>query len=107
MKVLHVSTWKTRCGIAAYAEKLVEHLTARGIQNQAYGISPHDVQAMLDDDVKSLVQDILRQAEGHDLVHVQHEFSFFGSGYPRSLANFGRLLSGLKRSGKAVVTTFH
>jgi glycosyltransferase involved in cell wall biosynthesis len=107
MKVLHVATWKTRCGIASCTESLVEKLDFLGVENQVYGISPYDIQSMLDEDVTALTRDIRRQAETCDLVHVQHEFGFFGSNYLRSLRNFGRLLAALRRSGRPVVVTFH
>lgn len=107
MKVLHISTWKIPCGIAACTESLVDQLTPLGVESQAYGISPHEIKSMLDEDFKSLVGDIAGRAESFDLIHVQHEFGFFGARSPQSIRNFGRMLKALSKTRRPVLVTFH
>jgi glycosyltransferase involved in cell wall biosynthesis len=108
MKVLHVSTWKIRCGIAACTQSLVEQLDVRGVESQVFPIVPHDIRTMVDGDLTNLFGDIAREARNHDLVHIQHEFAFFSSPHARSsFRNFGRLLGMLKNTGRPVIATFH
>ncbi len=39
MKVLHVTTWKVRCGIAGYAESLVKSLDELGVESRPFSRS--------------------------------------------------------------------
>jgi glycosyltransferase involved in cell wall biosynthesis len=107
MKVLHVSTWKIRCGIAACTESLVENLAPLGVESHTYPISPYDVHVMVREDLQALFRDARRAAQSCDLVHVQHEFGFFGTNHPDSISNFGRLLRSLRRANRPVLATFH
>ena len=108
MRVLHVSTWKTRCGIANYAETLADQLSRHGIVSEAFPISPHDMRTMVASDVALLVRSIGERAQAFDLVHLQHEFSFYSSPTTSSsIRNFGRILAMLKRVGRPAAVTFH
>jgi len=71
------TSWQTRCGIAAYTASLVESLRALGVE----------VDVVL---VPYTERDPGREAEtvarlnAADLVHVQHEYTFFGGIAPTS-----------------------
>ena len=108
MKILHVSTWKARCGIAGYAENLVDSLDQLGVESQPFPLVPHDIHTMIPEDWEATCERICHEARSCDLVHIQHEFSFFSSPGPRSsIHNFGLLLNKLKRARCPTVATFH
>ena len=104
-----VSTWNTRCGIAAYAQSLLGGI----------GASRLHVFANREADVPELDQEFVRRcwmqdrrdtlddlfdavcAAGVDVVLVQFNFGFFG------LAPLGRLLERLWARGVAVFVTLH
>ena len=109
MRILHVSTWGTPCGIATYCGNLVRGLDDRGIRNDVYPIAPHIWRSLVAGDVADLLADIAAQARGYDLVHVQHEHGLFGHSvsYKAAARNYGSLLRGIRAAGPPVVTTFH
>src|SRR5580692_10372608 len=109
MKVLHLSTWKARCGIGDFTETVVEHLSAAGIENQVFPLDVAALRYMTSGEVCEEMDRFARMAADFDLVHVQHEFSLFtGSGSVfDTLLHFGHLLEALHKTGKPVVVTFH
>ena len=93
MRILHVTTWKIRCGIAACTESLVEQLDQRGIESTVFPITPSTVHTMVRNDMTAMIEKIAQQARECDLVHIQHEFGFFASpSIVNSIRNFGHLL---------------
>ncbi|MBI3866514.1 MAG: glycosyltransferase [Planctomycetia bacterium] len=109
MNVLHVSTWKRRCGIAGFTESVVDHLARAGVEND---VCPLDLPALRTLTSAEFLDDMDRMAgmaRGYDLIHVQHEFSFFtgsGQGF-ETIGHFARLLDSLRAAGRPVVVTFH
>jgi glycosyltransferase involved in cell wall biosynthesis len=108
-KVLHISTWRTACGIATYCENFVKSLDAIGIQNEVYAIQPSEWVDWLPIDIERWRQSVLEAAKGCNLVHIQHEHGLFGYALGQSFAckRFGALVSGLTEMGIPFVTTFH
>jgi glycosyltransferase involved in cell wall biosynthesis len=109
MKVLHLSTWKARCGIGDFTQSVVEHLSALGIENDVF---PLDVAALRYTTSSEFCGEMDRfagMAAGFDLVHVQHEFSLFtgSGGVFDTLLHFAHLLEALHKVRKPVVVTFH
>ncbi len=109
MRVLHFSTWDRPCGIATYCGNLVRALDDLGVENDVYPLQPELWKSYVASDVAELQEDIVRQARGYDLVHVQHEHGLFGHGlgYKNSSRHFGGILRKLQAAGIPVVTTFH
>ncbi len=109
MKVLHVSTWKQRCGIADFAESMVTHLAPLGVENEVAPIDLARTQYMTSDEFLLELDRIVAKAARCDLVHVQHEFSLFtgSGGLGDSIGYFAHLLSGLRTIRRSVVVTFH
>jgi len=109
MKVLHVSTWKRRCGIADFCESMVAHLARLGIRNEVAPIDRARTQYMTSAEYQVEIDRLIARAADCDVVHVQHEFSLFaGSGGLReSIGYFAHFLNGLKMRGRPVVVTFH
>jgi len=71
------TSWETRCGIASYTAALIEEL--RGLQ---VDVDVVDV-PYTDRDV-SRMEARLARLNAADLVHVQHEYTFWGGVAPRS-----------------------
>ena len=107
--VLHLSTWDVPCGIAGYCANLVAALGRRGIGHDIFPLPSGSWKWFLPSDIRELEDKILDRAKRVDLVHIQHEHSFFGpANRVRSSArNYGRILSRIVRAGVPVVTTFH
>jgi glycosyltransferase involved in cell wall biosynthesis len=109
MRVLHLSTWKQRCGVADHTENIVGNLTGQGVECEVF---PLDVAAFRYAPTADFVGELdrfVRTAANVDLIHVQHEYSLFAGsgGLVDSLRHFGHLLSGLRRISRPVVVTFH
>jgi FkbM family methyltransferase len=110
MNVLHVSTWNEPCGIAGYAADLVDALDQLGVHNAIHRLHQQDRPSPLPDEVRDDLDAICVRAREYDVVHVQHEFSFFNDStfeMASSIEHFGHLLAGLQRAGTPVVVTFH
>lgn len=110
MRILHYSTWKEQCGIAAYTADLVHALAAQGVEGDVHPVDKLARRYMTPGQVRTELAGFAERAAGYDLVHVQHEFSFFNDAsndLGRSMGHFLFLLRQLARQGKPVVTTFH
>ena len=109
MKVLHLTTWRTPCGVADYAEHMVGHLEKLDIRGHVHALSIPDMKLMAPEEIQDVFREFLQLTPGFDLVHIQHEFSFFAGpdGINRSIANFSRLLRLLSTTRVPIVVTFH
>lgn len=107
MKILHLTTWKEKCGIAGYAESLIKSLDSKGIENEVFPIDKIKLQYMTLQEIKDKFKDFCEVANNYNLVHIQHEHSFFhGShSFSKSIEIFSDILSRLKE--RNVVVTFH
>ncbi len=109
MKVLHVSTWKQRCGIADFCDSMVTHLARLGIKNEVAPIDRARTQHMTPHEFLAEIDRLVARAADCDVVHVQHEFSFFAGsgGLGESIGYFAHFLNGLKSLKRPAVVTFH
>ncbi len=109
MRVLHLSTWKARCGIGDFTQSVVEHLSATGIDNQVFPLDVAALRYMTSCEVFAEMDRFARMAADFDLVHVQHEFSLFtgSGGVFETILHFGHLLEALHQTRKPVIVTFH
>jgi glycosyltransferase involved in cell wall biosynthesis len=71
------TSWQTRCGIASYTGSLVEELRALGVEVDVVPV-PYT------DRSPATVEETLARLNRADLVHIQHEYTFFGGVAPRS-----------------------
>lgn len=76
MKVGLITTWDDLCGIASYSRLLVPQLE----RHVTIGVIPIDAGVRSEPGAYARVA---REANGYDLVHLQHEGSFFGPGFCR------------------------
>src|SRR5579872_6009649 len=109
MKVLHLSTWKERCGIGDFTQTVVEHLSAAGIENEVFPLRVSALRYMTSGEFCEEMERFAETAADFDLVHVQHEFSLFtgSGGVFDTLLHFAHLLEALQKAHKPVVVTFH
>ena len=108
-RVLHVSTWKTACGIATYCENFVNSLANLGFENEVFALHPSEWRDMLPLDIQRWEEEILSKAATVDLVHFQHEHGLYGYALGQKFAckRFGSILKGLQKLNIPSVTTFH
>jgi len=83
------TSWQTRCGIASYTASLVRELEARGVEVDVVPV-PYT-----DRDPRRAAETLAR-VNAADLVHVQHEYTFFGGVAPGS-SSLALYLRGLRR----------
>ena len=109
MKVLHLTTWRQRCGIADFAESIVTHLARQGVESEVFPLSTAALRYSTATDLRSEFDRALRMAVDFDLVHVQHEFGIFAGsgGLFESIVNFSHVLAGLHRANRPTIVTFH
>lgn len=107
IRVALMTPWDQECGNAEYAKRLAVGL------NQFATISPHEMVNLGDPDLelkrfrrrricRSQVREVNRS--GADLIHIQHEFCFFGRGIREANRNFRHAM---RRLRKPVVVTLH
>ena len=109
MKVLHLSTWEEVCGIATYTSNLVNSLELHGIYNEVYPVRKTELEYFTIKEIKQHFAKFCEVAKDFDVIHIQHEHSFFHGSYPlyKSIQIFNQILSTLKKNNKPVVVTFH
>ncbi len=77
MKVAMWTSWETRCGIAAYTADLVAELRRLGVEVEVVPVPYTDRDS-------ARMAERLERLNAADLVHLQHEYTFFGGIIPRS-----------------------
>ena len=109
MKILHLSTWKQRCGIGDFTESVVDHLAALGIENRVFALDVAALRYMTSGEFLEEMDRFARMARGFDLVHVQHEFSLYtgSGGVFDTILHFAHLLEALQKAHQPVAVTFH
>ncbi|HEX7166225.1 MAG TPA: glycosyltransferase [Acidimicrobiales bacterium] len=107
--VCFVSTWDVSCGIAKYTAALRGALDDSGVATSVLTIDRQQLGRLARRELASYFDDLGREAAGHRVVHVQHEFGFFAGsyGHPESVANLRRFLKAARRGAERVVVTFH
>jgi glycosyltransferase involved in cell wall biosynthesis len=102
-----VTPWKQECGNAEYAERLSKALVPFA------DVVPVNLINFADDmslrsrkDIRSHFENLLQQihASNADIVHIQHEFCFFGKSIGRSNREFSRFVAKIQ---KPIVVTLH
>jgi glycosyltransferase involved in cell wall biosynthesis len=79
------------------------------VENTVNGISPKALRALAPAELQAALAAFCVQAREHDVVHIQHEFSFFSttSNLLDSNRNFHKLLERLAGGGTRTVITLH
>ena len=74
MRILHLTTWRQRCGIADFAESIVTHLARQGVESEVFPLNTAALRYATAAELRSEYDRALRMAGKFDLVHIQHEF---------------------------------
>jgi len=107
LSVSMVTPWKQKCGNAEYAERLC------GALDSFSKVTPFDLRNFMEESTlrsKKSVRKHFRElvekvnSQGSDIVHIQHEFCFFGQSIQRSNHEFFRFT---KCINKPIVVTLH
>jgi glycosyltransferase involved in cell wall biosynthesis len=109
MNVLHLSTWKQRCGLADFTANIVAGLAAHHVVSDVFPLDVRALRYSSSAEFRGQMELFTQRAREFDLVHVQHEFSLFSGsgGLSESIDHFGHVLERLKAIGTPAVVTFH
>ncbi len=108
VKVLQFSTWQEPCGIAGYTGTLVGALADLGVTCDVHPVNARARRYLTRAENEADLERFAARAVDFDLVHIQHEFSFFDSRHlARSISLFARTVRRIRAAGRPVITTFH
>lgn len=102
IKVLHLSTHNEECGIGKYQEMFIEAMGPSGdIYNEFFELSPNHIKVMNKSDYLKAFDLLSVKLRSFDILHIQHEFSFYWSD------ELERAINIAKSFGKKVIVTVH
>ncbi len=103
MKILFFTSFKQSCGIADYADRLAEALVAHGHQVTFFE-SPTSLIGQPEDKYREAMKSLHSLALLHDVLHIQHEFSFFK---PWQVEILGEMLTKKGERPYKTIVTLH
>jgi len=102
VKVLHFSTHNEDCGIGKYQEMFLEAMEDNiDVENKFFDVSPNRIRVMNPADKREVFKQLADELDDYDVLHVQHEFSFYPSD------EFLLACQVAKRVGKKLIVTVH
>lgn len=102
IRVLHVSTHNEDCGIAKFQEGIVDGLKEHVmVENTFFDVSPNSIKKMNDADFAVTINQLKTQLELFDVLHIQHEYSFYAAGQLQAIVNVAKALQ------RKVIFTLH
>jgi glycosyltransferase involved in cell wall biosynthesis len=102
IRVLHYTTHDEECGIGKYQEQFLNAMKSiESVENTVFEYSPNLTKVMSEEEFAPVFKQFSKQMKDYDILHVQHEFSFF------SKNELDRIVSEAKRQGKKVMVTVH
>jgi glycosyltransferase involved in cell wall biosynthesis len=102
IKVLHLSTHNEECGIAKFQENIVDGMgNSKQIRNVFFSVSPNILKTLQGAEFDKALRALLDQLKDFDILHIQHEYSFYAVG------QLQRIVNGAKASHKKVLFTLH
>ena len=103
MNILHISTHNENCGIGKYQEFYLKAMTAvdSSVKHAFFPYSPNKMRLMSDKNFAVVCNELLQQLAQYDLVHIQHEFSFYKA------KHLAEIVSIIKSAHKPLVSTVH
>ncbi len=108
LKVLHLTTANQTRGIADYSRDMIAALTHHGIQSEIYPVDQLDLASLSATELRKNLSDCCKKAQTADLVHIQHEFSFFSKhNLKHSINIFQQFLIEFNKIKKPIIVTFH
>ncbi|MDX6766418.1 MAG: glycosyltransferase [Candidatus Methylacidiphilales bacterium] len=110
LSIYMLSSWQVPCGIAAYTTSLTSALGQSGDRVVVEPIGPANCGDLTPDQLVGKEDAIVRRSRDFDVVHIQHEYSFFlykGMKEETGITHLGRLVKRLRLAGCPLVITFH
>ena len=106
--VLFLSTWQTECGIASFTASLRDALEDLGVECAVRPIDRRAISYLTRRELADYFREATAAGADFDIVHLQHEFGFYGGayGYRASISMFALALAQLRGRSRGVVT-FH
>jgi glycosyltransferase involved in cell wall biosynthesis len=102
IRILHITTHDEECGIGKYQEQFLKSMQSIvGIENTIFEYSPNRTKVMSATEFEPVLKQFSEQIKSYDIVHVQHEFSFY------SKDELDKFVTEAKRQGKKVIITVH
>ena len=103
IRVLHFSTHNEDCGIAKYQEQFVAGMShlSDDIYNEYFDLSPNQTKVMPKAQLDAAMDRLAKQVQEFDLLHVQHETSFFKQD------ELEQIMRKVHAAGKPVMVTVH
>jgi glycosyltransferase involved in cell wall biosynthesis len=101
-RVLHVTTYNEDCGIGKYQEQFLHAMKPiDSVENAIFPYSPNRIRGMGKSDFSEMLSVFKRMVVDYDIVHVQHELSFYETG------QLDQLTKAAQQKGKLVLVTVH
>lgn len=102
LKILHFSTHNEECGIGKYQEMFLEALKDYdNLHNEFFDLSPNQTKLMSPEELDAALRQLSKQLEDFDILHIQHEFSFFTKDELRLVCDVAKKLR------KKIIITVH
>jgi glycosyltransferase involved in cell wall biosynthesis len=102
IKVLHLTTHNEVCGIAEYQEQFIEAMKGnKNVENVIFNFSPNKTKLMTSTQYDEVLVDFKNNILDADMLHIQHELSFYQHKELESVINLTHSLN------KPVVVTIH
>ncbi len=102
IKVLHYSTHDEDCGIADYQQQYVDGaVQSKRVEHEYFPVSPNKAKLLSDDAFNKLLEDLKHKLESFDILHIQHEFSFFNGD------QLEKIITASHQVHKKVIVTVH
>jgi len=104
IRVLHYGTHNEDCGIGKYQEQFIDamdHTSPKDVYNEFFTYSPNITKIMTHDEFSVVLDGLRRKLKDFDILHVQHELSFYKHD------ELGRIVDAGHDLGKKVIFTVH
>lgn len=102
INILHITTHNEECGIAKYKAQFLQCMMSdSGINSKIFPHSPNVMKHMTKHEFSSVLKELKRELKNYDILHIQHEISFF---YQTELRSFIETARSLR---KKVIVTVH
>lgn len=102
IRILNFSTHNENCGIGKYQELFVDSMNKRdNITSDFFSYSPNIIKNLDQEEYKKVLAEFSEKLINYEILHIQHEFSFFGKSELDDIINIAN------GQGKNIVVTVH
>lgn len=103
MRILHISTHNENCGIGKYQEMYLAAMKHHDqeVRNDFFPYSPNYIIKQSGSKLEKVLSDLDKMVADYDLVHIQHEFSFYKS------HQLKKIVAIIQKHNKRFIATIH